>query len=227
MATNKFKAVWLLSILGAIICLTFLILLIYTFSVPKQYMTNSVEDYGKYIGNYDNKSVQEFISSFFPEEIENSFSNVTYSYRAQKNDTYAFEAYLAFTIKDSNEYSSFVEKHTIGMNQSEFRYDGMYQEFTLVDEFLPSSQKNSKTGINIRYAKIGKILCCLENQEIIFVALGVYDGGVAKTDFLTVYFDRFKIDPWEYAEHAIPSYLAYSTGDGFLVSAETNQIDPK
>ena len=92
------------------------------------------------------------------------------------------------------------------MSQQEFRYDAAYQEYTVIDEFLPSSQYENGI-VSIRYAKIGKILCCPEKQEVIFVALGVYDGGVARTDFLCVYFNRFQIDPKEYALHTIPAYM--------------------
>jgi len=175
-------------------------------AIPRQYVTTDIADYGKYKGNYDNKTVREFISSFFPDEIESDYSNVTYSYRAQKNDAYAFEAYLSFVIEDEMQYNAFVEEHTAGLNQQAFRYDAAYWEYVVIDEFDPSSQYENGI-VSIRYAKIGKILCNPEKQEVIFVAMGVYDGGVAKTDFLCVYFNRFQIDPKEYALHTIPAYM--------------------
>ena len=47
------------------------------------YETTSIEDYGRYIGNYDNDTPHSFITSFFPAEIDDSFSDVEYSYKAK------------------------------------------------------------------------------------------------------------------------------------------------
>lgn len=199
----------LLSILGGLLLLLIVIITIMVISViPRQYVTNNLADYGQYIGNYDNETVQEFISSFFPGKLEPTFSNVVYSYRAQKNDTYAFEAYLEFTIKDADEYQAFVARYTADKPESQFLYDEMFTEYTVIDDFRPSTHESrpvEDVGVAIQYAKIGKILCSPSDQKVIFVALGVYDGGVASTKFLTVYFDRFQINP-----------LQYRTGDGSL-----------
>lgn len=202
----------LLTILAVLFgVLLILLIILFSWSAPKQYVTSDIADYGQYTGNYDNKSAQAFISSFFPEQIEDTFSDITYSYRAQKNDAYAFEAYLAFKIEDSDAYTAFVEKYTAGKECSEFRYDNTYDAYTLIDEFLPVTSDSQQTenmddDIHIQYAKIGKILCAPNRQEVIFIALGVYDGGIVTTDFLTVYFDQFEIDPLEYAKHAVPVY---------------------
>ena len=197
----------LLIVLAVAAVLIFSLVTVFVFwAIPRQYVTTDIANYGTYKGNYDNKTVREFITSFFPDEIESNFSNVTYSYRAQKNDAYAFEAYLSFVIEDEKHYNAFVEKYTVGLSQQEFRYDAAYQEYTVIDEFEPSSEYENGI-VSIRYAKIGKILCCPDKQEVIFVALGVYDGGVARTDFLCVYFNRFQIDPKEYALHTIPAYM--------------------
>jgi hypothetical protein len=200
---NSFLSILaILLIITAVLIALFVGVLIYSVCIPRQYVTTDIADYGKYTGNYDNKTVQAFIDSFFPEEIESTFSNVSYSYRAQKNDAYAFEAYLSFNVENDEHYRATVEKYTTGLQQSEFRYDGAYTQYLLVDKFSPGSIRNEDTSdVNIRYAEIGKILCDPEKNEIIFVALGVYDGGIAKTDFLTVYFDRFQIDPLEYGGH--------------------------
>ena len=194
--------------LGGILLLICALLaaMIFTYGCPKQYITTDIADYGKYTGNYDDEYVQQFVNAFFPDEIEAAFSNVQYSYRAQKGDTYAFEAYLSFTIEDKSLYDAFVKSHTDGIPKSVFRYDNAYEEYMLFDELELSHKENESRNIHIRYAKIKKILCCPEKQEIIFVALGVYDGGIVKTDFLCNYFDRFCIDPREYALNVIPSY---------------------
>lgn len=196
------------ALLGAILlCISVLLAtIVFTYGHSKRYITTDIADYGKYTGNYDDASVREFITTFFPDEIESTFSNVQYSYRAQKNDTYAFEAYLSFTIHDREQYNAFVENHTTGLMKSKFRYDDSCWEYTVADEFYPETPKDGDSDIHIRYAKIGKILCFPDEQEVIFVALGVYDGGVATTGFLCAYFDRFQIDPREYALHAIPAH---------------------
>lgn len=181
--------------------------MIFTYGHVRQFVTNDLADYGKYTGNFDNKSVEFFINSFFPDKIEDNFSDVVYSYRAQKNDAYAFEAYLSLTLRDMEQYNAVVESYTKELAKDKFRYDEAYWEYTIVDEFYPDPPENGNNDIHIRYAKIGKILCCPEKQEVIFVALGVYDGGVAKTDFLCVYFDRFRINPREYAIHTVPEYM--------------------
>ena len=46
--------------------------------------TTDIADYGIIIGNYDNDRPAEFMFSFFPEEISEDFSNVSYHYKAQR-----------------------------------------------------------------------------------------------------------------------------------------------
>lgn len=168
---------------------------------PKQYVTNDPQDYGNYVGNHDNSAVVDFINSFFPQKIESDFANVRYSYRAQKNDTYAFETYLEFYIEDPSAFQSFITDN-IGTNTTEFPYAPEYRQYVVSDIFSLSSpeKQNAANRYAISYAKIGKILYCEETQQIIYIAMGVYDGGIAKTDFLNVYFNRFSIDPVEYHE---------------------------
>lgn len=189
--------------IGVIIIIALIVVLIGTMLwsyTPRQYSTTDVSEYGQYVGNYDNKSVSSFIESFFPDKIESAFTNIKYSYRAQKGDTYAFEAYLEFVIDDTNDYEAYVADMTKGLPKTEFRYDSDYSEYLISDEFdLLHFEENNKTENNIGYAKIGKILCSEDEHRIIFVAIGVYDGGLATADFLTVYFDRFNVDPLEYA----------------------------
>ena len=182
-----------------------LVLIVFIWSVvPRQYVTTDLADYGNYVGNYDNQSVQKFITSFFPKEIQENFFNVTYSYRAQKNDAYAFEAYLEFTIENVREYEEFIEQNTSGLENKEFYYDESYTEYVISDEFYPTNDTEENNNpqenadIHIQSAKIGKILCSKEDQRIIYIALGVYDGGISTTDFLSVYFNRFHINPREY-----------------------------
>lgn len=168
----------------------------------EQYITTDVADYGEYIGNIDNKRAENFITAFFPEQIEDYFSEVQYSYRAEEGDTCAFEAYLEFVIEEPEQYKTFVEEHTSELNGKEFSYAPEFIEYVHCDTFCISSiieeTQEEKQDVSIRRAEIGKILCCDEEQRIIFVALGVYDGGGANTEFLKVYFERFDIKPQEY-----------------------------
>lgn len=49
----------------------------------KVFVTDDINDYGKYIGNYDNDTPSDFINSFFPASISNSFTDVKYHYKAK------------------------------------------------------------------------------------------------------------------------------------------------
>ena len=170
-------------------------------SQSRQYITTELSDYGKYTGNYDNEFPQEFITSFFPNTIENSFSDIKFEYRAQKKDTYAFEAYLEFRIEDPAEFQAFIDEH-VGKNVSDFSYDTNFKEYVIADELglvvLDQKTSNADGFYHIQCAKIGKILYSEITQQIICIALGVYDGGVVTTDFLCNYFDRFDIEPYHY-----------------------------
>ena len=160
---------------------------------PRQYITTDINDYGKYVGNYDNDFAQEFIPSFFPKEIDDTFADVKYSYRAQKGDSYAFEAYLEFKIEDVEKFKAYIGDEICGKSV-EFKYDSDFKEYIVSDEFQPTGSERN----GIRYAKIGKILYSEANQRIIYVAMGVYDGGGVTTDFLCEYFNRFNINPATY-----------------------------
>lgn len=166
---------------------------------PRLYSTTDLNDYGKYVGNYDNKSVKEFVTSFFPEEIEDDFTDVRYSYRARKGDPYAFEACLEFRIEDTSEFKTYIADKT-GGNAVDFEYDSDFKEYIISDNFELVDSDDGSASTSIGYARIGKILYSEKEQRIIYVALGVYDGGLADADYLCVYFNRFGIDPFEYEE---------------------------
>jgi len=178
--------------------------LVWDFVFPRQYCTSDLNDYGKYIGNYDNDSAQTLIAEFFPEKIEADFANVKYSYRAQKGDTYAFEAYLEFQIEDEEKFESYLSQN-IGDNSVDFQYDSDFKEYVISNELQLWSVKGEEKDIHIKDAKIRKILYSEKNHQIIYVALGVYDGGAVKTDFLCEYFNRFGIDPVRYEKELLKS----------------------
>ena len=167
--------------------------------------TTDIADYGEYTGNHDNKAVREFINSFFPEEISPDFENPKYLYRAQKFDTYAFEAYLEFTISDENTFQKYMTNVTNNTPMEVFQYEQDFVEYVIADELTvsipPSEQEKEKPDYySIQYAKIGKILFNDDNNTIIYIALGVYDGGGVFTDYLREYFTKFHIDPAQYGE---------------------------
>jgi hypothetical protein len=146
------------------------------------------------------------------ENIQDNFENVKYSYKARKFDTYGFEAYLEFTISDNDEYEDFVKEYTMGLKGTSFPYDEEYIEYVLEDQFeLVYSNDKVKDGMvyydgeifedpfAISDADVRKIICCPEEQRIIFVAIGVFDGGGTDANFLCAYFNRFNINPREYS----------------------------
>lgn len=180
---------------------------------PFPYSTTDVADYGNYIGNINNETPTRLISSFFPEKIEDYFSEVSYSYRAHTGDTYAFEAYLEFTIEDAAVYESYLSQISVDKEARRFTFDPKYTEYVIAKDLHPGrhediDDKTGKAYISIHCADIRIILCNDEEQRIIFVALGVFDGGIADTRFLTVFFDRFQIDPTEYVKFVSPENSA-------------------
>lgn len=168
---------------------------------PKQYATSDINNYGNYIGNADNQFASKYISAFFPEIIESSFTDVTYSYRAQNLGNYAFEAYLEFVIEDEKAFHEFISGKTSGLECKEFSYDPNFVEYTL-DDMLDISvidgEDDQNRKISIHNARIGKILCNAEEHKIIFVAIAMRDAWDAYSDYFCCYFDRFNIDPTKY-----------------------------
>ena len=168
---------------------------------PKQYATSDINNYGNYIGNVDNQFASKYISAFFPENIESSFTDVTYSYRAQNLGNYAFEAYLEFVIEDEKAFHEFISGKTSGLECKEFSYDPNFVEYTL-DDMLDISvidgEDDQNRKISIHNARIGKILCNAEEHRFIFVAMAMRDAWDAYSDYFCCYFDRFNIDPTKY-----------------------------
>lgn len=169
--------------------------------------TTDIADYGIYNGTYEDEFTQAYVESIFPEEISPSFSNVKYSYKAKKFDTYAFEAYLEFTVEDSEEFARIIRDVAPEEKWKPFAFDESFMEYNIENGFDISErslkESTAEQGFAIHCAKIRKILYSSETQTIIYVALGVYDGGGATTDYLCVFFDRFSIDPAEYEALAV------------------------
>lgn len=170
------------------------------FSEPEIYETNDINDYGNYTGNYDNNTPKEFIDAFFPDVIEESFSDVTYHYKAKEFDTYAYEAYLEFVIEDTEAFYKFLDEHVDISRSAPFRYDGSFMVDTISNILMLSSPSVQPGIYAISRAEIGHILYSLDEHRIIFVALGVYDGGGTDTSELHFFFNRFNIDVLDYQE---------------------------
>lgn len=191
-------AICVIIVLSSVVTIGYLVL-----KPTSYYQTTNIEDYGVYIGNCNNQVPSSYIDSFFPEEILPEFVNVFYSYRAENADTYGYEAYLEFRIEDSQEFLDYVFSVASENEWKKFAFDDNYMEHPFDDKLqLSHREYTTETGTSyyhIQEAKIGKVLYSAKEQKIVFVAIGVFDGGGANTEFLNVYFDRFKIDPKEYA----------------------------
>ena len=165
------------------------------------YETNDIADYGVVKGNYDNKRPEKFVSSFFPEKIEEYFSDVTYHYKAKKGDTLAFEMYLEFVIQDTEEFNNFIA-NTVGDDICEsFYYDPSYQVYYLSNYYHLGNHDEDRPP-TIGYASVGLVLFSEEKQQIIFFAHGMYDGDGATVDEFNYFFNKFAIDPLEFEKYS-------------------------
>jgi hypothetical protein len=141
------------------------------------YETNDVADYGNITGNYDNESPQAFIFSFFPETMDESFSQVNYHYKAIYGGAYAYEAWLEFVIDDHTEFEAYVENLLGGKRLLPFPFDERY----MVYDFEEASHK-------------GIVLVSKQAQHLIFVAYGIHGDHATLYD-LSYYLDQFNIGP--------------------------------
>lgn len=175
--------------------------------IPVEYVeTTDIADYANYPKVDKTDFEHQFIHSFFPEAIDDSFCDVIFSYKSENLDTYGFEAYLEFRIEDPAEFNQFISTLADEDRWKPFAFDSSFKECSIEnildldtdDPYDPESLYEYQ----IVQAKIRKILYSSENQRIIFVAIGVYDGGGVGTNYLNVFFDRFDIDPVAYEQTA-------------------------
>ena len=166
------------------------------------YETNDIQDYGVYTGNCDNGPPTEFITSFFPEKIDETFTQIVYHYKAKAFDTYAYEAYLEFVIEDENAFSSFLNRYVDTADAEPFLYDNSLLEYSISNVIRIQKPANESGAYAISYAEIGKILYSTDEQRIIFVAIGVYDGGGTDTSELDYFFSKFQINCANYQNNA-------------------------
>lgn len=167
------------------------------------YVATDIESYGIIDGNSNNDRANELFSSIFPAQIEDCFQDVIYSYKATNIDAYDFEIYLEFVIEDSDKFQEYIKEIAPAEEWLPFAYDETYLEYTYAD-WYDADPSDSREYFCIGCADIAKVLIQPNEQRVISVALGVLDGGGAKTEYFTCFFDRFNIDPIEYAER--PDY---------------------
>lgn len=186
------------------------LLLLMLFIPPKYTERTAITDYGYYDGTGADRFTNQYIQSFFPKEIEDYFSDVKYSYKAENTDTYGFEAFLEFSIEDETKFQEYIAEITCDENWQDFTYASGYKEYCIENVFdLDIDETDDPTSIFYRqivYAKVRKILYSAEEQRIIYVAIGVYDGGGIGTNYLNVFFERFQIKPIEYEQTASSGY---------------------
>jgi hypothetical protein len=104
-----------------------------------------------------------------------------------------------------------VNEYTEGIDDVSSPYDDTYTEYVIKDYFelthsddeiingLVNGEEGEIDTFEIKYANINKIICSTDEQRIIFVAIGVYDVDSTDAEFLCTYFNRFDINPREYA----------------------------
>lgn len=174
--------------------------------------TNQIADYGQITGNYNNEAPKEFIFRFFPETIEDSFSDVTYHYFARKFDTYGYEVYLEFTIEDPGEFQEFLADHIPTDDICPFSYDDTFMEYTISNVLMSEPWEAYPGDYSVEYAEIGRILVCEEEQRFIFSAIGVYDGGATRASDLSYFTNRFGIDWPDFQNSAYATHQDQESG---------------
>lgn len=171
-------------------------LLIYS---PQYTQRTHVLEYGDWSGSGSTEFVTAYIESFFPDTIDSAFSDVVFSYRANNADTYAFEAYLEFRVEDPVVFRQYISSIAVGDQWKEFSFDSSFQELAIEDHFVIGH--DYPLSDRIIQAKVRKVLFDAQTQTIIYYAMGVFDGGVADIEHFHQLFQRFAIDPKEYAQN--------------------------
>lgn len=158
--------------------------------------------YNRHIGNLDNKTPEIFFQSFFPPEIEDFYSNVSYRYKAQIPGSYACEKWLEFSFLNQQQFEEYYQNLKQYGEPQAFPYNGQYEVWIISNtlNLYERSTKHIPTTLSIGEAKIGLILCDHQNQHFVYAALMVSDGGTAAVDDLNYMFEKLNISPSEYAQ---------------------------
>ena len=162
------------------------------------YITDAVADYGVIKGNYDNDRPERFIKSFFPDVIDQGYSDVEYYYRAQKEGDYNFEAYLEFKVPDKEAYEALVESVAGETEISTFVFDPRFSTYEISDGLI---MERAETGEKwqISNAWFGRVLFSEETQTVVYVAMGYKGDASVDVEGLDHFFTKFEIDPVECA----------------------------
>lgn len=139
--------------------------------LPKPSITeySDISDYGVTKGTGSLKSnyqAKKEFQSFFPAEINPSFENVKYHYKAIDHFTFAFEASLEFKISNPELFSEYIATIALLGEFKVFPYDEAYLEYLPVKNCLylcEPDPKNAEEGEGTEYycietARIERIL---------------------------------------------------------------------
>ncbi len=197
--------VWLCWVSVCLACVLVFVVSLFLFP-PVYSQTTDIADYGIYEGTNNDSRVQAQIKSFFPAEIADSFEVIQYSYSSENEDSYGFEAYLEIRIADKEAFDRQVQSIAPAECWQEFPFCDGYLEYCITNEMgiWKSEQVEQSDCYQIDRADVKKVLYSPSEQTIIYVAIGVFDGGAADTEFLGVFFDRFGIDPKIYVQTTTP-----------------------
>lgn len=206
---GNYVLVWL----GMILCglvLFIILVVISALTIVNYTETTDIADYGHYPNVKTTDIVHILIHSFFPESIKDSFCDVRFSYKSENIDAYGFEAYLEFKIENSSEFYQHISSIADEQQWNDFAFDDSFREYSIKNELVldidDPYNPESLFQHQIIQADIRKILYSPESQTIIYVAIGVHDGGGVGTNYLNVFFNRFNIDPVEYEQAADSPY---------------------
>ena len=168
---------------------------------------NSLKDYGVITGHGAGHRAREMFAEIFPKQIEEFFSEANYHYKSVNGaDARSYEISLEIMIEDSAAFRNYIQNISAGKQQSVFLYDETYCCYSISTPWIRLDSKtpcDNCEGEPIHYhidsADIEMILVQPDTHRIIFVAMGVFDGGGVSTADLHWFFDRFNIDPLVYA----------------------------
>lgn len=190
------------------------------------YETDSIKDYGIIPDLYQNRNLAmaDAFEQFFPQELESSFVNVRYHYKAVGMRLEATaEMYLEFSVEDKDEFTALVDK-LVPDTMTNFKYYRGYKEYVFSDVYCRDNGK-------LKYADIRKILVQPYEQSFVFISLIAHDA-YRPTDTLTEYFDRFGIEPDEYGfdtesweTYALKNYGEIGGGEKYSFPAMQTAFD--
>lgn len=155
----------------------------------------NLKNYRNIVGNQDNSIPSEFISSYFPDQIEPFYSNVEYHYRAQMPGTYACEAMVEFSIDDTAAFDAHYNTLQQYGAPRTFPYDSDYEVWVIADKIrlYYHTEFRYEPELSINYAEVGFILCDKQSHKFVYAALLVAEGGSSPVKELDYMLEKFDI----------------------------------